>query len=149
MTDWSVRNTNAGPQRNVDALLRATGGCAAEFLISPAQGDMTDAGQLGLDSPNLQSLIVAPAIFRRTRPFMQEGEPAKYELLISSSAIAQQVGLLNLESADSLFMIVVSIYVAGLRLLIEEWACSASLGTPVIYRLLLRTETPASLSKQG
>ncbi len=110
---------------------------------------MTDAGQLGLDSPNLQSLIVAPAIFRRTRPFMREGEPAKYELLISSSAIAQQVGLLNLESADSLFMIVVAIYVAGLRLLIEEWACSASLGTPVIYRLLLRTDMSESSSKQN
>ena len=149
MTDWSVRNPNDGPQRNADALLRAVGGYAAELSISPAQGDTTDAGQLGLDTPNLQSLVVAPVVFRKTRPLMQEGDQARYELLVSSSAIAEQVSLLNLESVEALFQMVVVLSVAGLRLLIEEWACSASLGTPVVYRLLLRTATSESPSRQS
>ncbi len=110
---------------------------------------MTDAGQLGLNSPNLQSLTVAPVTFRKTRPTMQEGDAARYELLVSSSAVAQQVSLLNLESADSLFTMVSMVYVGGLSLLIEEWACSLLLGSPMVYRLLLRVGTPASLNKEG
>ena len=149
MSDWSLRNPNAGPQRNADAVLRASGACSAELTISPAQGDSTDAGQLGLDSPNFLYLSIAPVVLRKARPLMQDGAPARYELLISASAVAQQVSLLDLESAEALFRLVAAVSVAGLQFMVEEWACSASLGAPYIYRLLLRTATSASLSKQG
>ena len=149
MADWSVRNPNTGPQRNADALLRAVGGYSPELLISPAQGDATDAGQLGLDMPNLQSLLVAPAVFRKVRPLMQEGDQARYELLVSASAIDEQVSLLNLESVEALLQMVVALSVAGLRLVLEGWAFSASLGEPIVYRLLLRTAASASASRQS
>lgn len=130
-----------------DVLLRTSGGSSAVLLIPPARGDSTDAGQLGIDAPGFQALSLGPVIFRRTRPVMQEGKPAKYELLVSASAVAQQVGLLQLDSADALFSSVAGIVVSGLSLLIEEWACSASLGRPVVFRLILRTAEPQSFTK--
>ena len=149
MADWSVRNTNAGPQRNADALLRAAGGFAAQFLIAPAVGDATDAGQIGLDAPNYQELSIAPAAFRKARPQMQEGSPARYELLVSASAIAQQVSVLQLNSADALFAMVAMVQIGELALVVEEWACSAMLGAPLVYRMLLRAAKPASLNQQS
>ncbi len=73
--------------------------------------------------------------------------PARYELLVSASAIAQQVSALQLNSADALFDMVAMVQVAGLVLVVEEWACSAMLGAPLVYRMLLRVAEPASLSR--
>ncbi len=128
-----------------DVLMRATGGSSAVLLVAPAAGDTSDAGQLGINVPNLQALSISPVIFRRTRPVMLEGKPAKYELIVSASAIAQQVSLLELDSAAALLSLVAGVTVAGLSLLMEEWACSVSLGEPLIYRLLLRAAEPQSL----
>lgn len=146
MSDLSVRNTNDSMQRMTDAVLRAGGGSAAVLLIAPSPGDATDAGQLGLDAPNFQGLTLAPAIFRRTRPTMTQNQPATYELLISATAVAQQVSLLQLSSADALFSMVAAVNMGGLTLLIEEWACTVSLGTPMAYRLLLRASEPQSMT---
>ena len=149
MADWSVRNANAGPQRNADALLRAGGGFAVQFLIAPAVGDATDAGQVGLDPPQYQELPLGPAVFRKARPQMQEGNPARYELLLSASAVAQQVSELQLNSADALFGMAAMVQVAGLTLVVEEWAATAMLGAPVVYRMLLRAAEPVSLNRQS
>ena len=129
--------------------MRATGGSSAVLLVPPAQGDQTDAGQLGINAPGFQALSIAPVIFRRTRPVMQEGQPAKYELIVSASAVAQQVSLLQLSSADALFSLVAGVTVSGLSLVLEEWASSASLGEPLLYRLLLRAAEARSLNPQS
>ena len=148
MGDWSVRNANPGAQQMADALLRTTGGYVAIFLLPPVQGDTTDAAQLGLNSPKFQALSIAPTIFRRTRPLPQEGKPARYELLVSGSAIAQQVSLLQLSSADSLFLLVAGVVVSGLSFVMEEWSCSVLLGGAVLYRLLLRASETQSIAEQ-
>ncbi len=132
-----------------DVLMRATGGSSAVLLVPPAQGDQTDAGQLGINAPGFQALSISPVIFRRTRPVMQEGQPAKYELIVSASAVAQQVSLLQLSSADALFSLVAGVTVSGLSLVLEEWASSASLGEPLLYRLLLRAAEARSLNPQS
>ena len=149
MSDWSIRNQNAGPQRMADALLRATGGYSAVLLVPAFQGDSTDAGQLGINSPNFQALSIAPVCFRRTRPTMRENEPVKYELLVSASAVAQQVSLLQMSSADALLSIVAGVTVLGLNLLIEGWSCTVSVGEPLLYRLLLRVAEAQSLTPQS
>ncbi len=77
---------------------------------------------------------------------MQENEAAKYELLVSGSAVLAQVSLLQLNSADALFAEVDAVSVCGLKLLIEEWACTTSLGLPQMYRLLLRAAEEESLT---
>ena len=72
-----------------------------------------------------------------------------YELVVSASAVVQQVSLLQLSSADALFTQVAGVVVAGLNLLVEEWASSTVLGEPLVYRLLLRTAGPQSVTVES
>ncbi|RRA48221.1 hypothetical protein [Acidipila sp. EB88] len=132
-----------------DSLLRATGGYTALFRIPAAVGDSTDAAQLGLNIPTYQDLSVAPVTFRRTRPVVAENQRTKYELLVSASAVADQVTLLDLVSADALFSLVASVNVSGMILLVEEWASSVSLGEPIMYRMLLREAEPQPALQEG
>ncbi len=80
---------------------------------------------------------------------MTDNQPPKYELLISASALEQQLGSLQLGSADALFSMVAAVNVSGMSLLIEAWACSVSLGQPLVYRLILRVAQPQSLLQQS
>jgi hypothetical protein len=112
--------------------------------MPPATGDGTDAGQLGIDSPQLQQLPLAPAVFRRTRPTMTEGEKPKYELLISASAVQQQVSTLQLASADGLFSMAAGVLVGGSLFQIESWSNSEVLGQACLYRIQLRGAEPQS-----
>ncbi len=114
--------------------------------MPPAIGDSTDAGQLGINAPQLQQLPLAPAVFRRTRATMSEGEEAKFELLISASAVAQQVSALQLNSADGLFLLAAGVVVGDGLFRIEGWSSSEALGQVSVYRLLLRTAEPQSLT---
>lgn len=138
MTDQSVRSKNSGVQRLADTLLRATGGCVAVAQILATSADGTDAGQLGINAPVYQAVSLSPVNFRRTRPISQENQVAKYELLVSASAVQQQVGVLQLASPEALFMQIAILSVGGLNLLIEQWACSINFGQPLLYRLILR-----------
>jgi hypothetical protein len=149
MADLSVRNTNGSAQMAADALLRATGGNAAVFLVAPAQGDMGDAGQLGIDAPNFQSLVVSPVLLQRVARVLQENQRAKYELLVSATAMAQQLSVLQLSSVDALLAMTAEIQTGGLTLLLESWSCSVSLGQPVYYRLALRAAESQSLLVQS
>lgn len=149
MADLSVRNQNEGSQRIANAMLRATGGYKAVLLVAPAQGDSTDAGQLGLNVPGFQQMTLAPVSFRQLRRLMQEGEPARYEVLVSATAVEAQVGALGLGSADALFAQVAAVQVGGVQGLLEEWSSTASLGEPLLFQLLLRACEPESLTPQG
>ncbi len=146
MSDLSVRPANASAQSLSDALMRASGGQAAVLMIPATPGDAKDAGQLGLDAPNFQGLSLSPTIFRRTRATMTANQPAQYELLISAIAVAQQVSVLQLPSADALFAMAASVIVAGLQMLIEAWSCSVALGQPMLYRLVVRAAEPESVA---
>lgn len=149
MADLSVRNANGSGQRAADAVLRATGGSTAVFLVAPAQGDVSDAGQLGLDTPNLQALTVSPVLLQRVGRVMPENQRARYELLVSASAVAQQLSVLQLSSVDALLGMTAQIRAGGLALLLESWSCAVNLGVPVYYRLALRAAEPQFLSAQG
>ncbi len=116
------------------------------LLMPPGVGDGTDPGQLGINPPNMQQLPLSPAAFRRTRATMQEGEQPRYELVISASAVLQQVGLLQLSSADALFRMSGGILVAGSLFEIEGWSDTQVLGQACMYRLLLRAAEPQSLT---
>lgn len=149
MADLSVRNANESAQRMADVLLRATGGYTATLLAPPAQGDASDAGQLGLNAPGFQRIPLSPVSFRRTRAVVREGERAKYELLVSASCVLEQANALGFASADALFSVAAGISVASLNLVIEEWSASALLGEPTLYRLLLRVCEPQSATQQS
>lgn len=134
----NVLNPDNCALRSADALLRSNGGAAAFLQMPPAVGDSTDAGQLGLDTPNFQQLPLAPAVFRKLRATMVEGEPAKYELLVSGAAVQAAVGTMQIASADLLFQMAAGVAVAGDLFFIESVSFSEYLGTAFLYRLLLR-----------
>jgi hypothetical protein len=136
--DLSVRNPNQSPLLMADALLRAGGGIVVSLLVAPATGDGSDAGQIGVDAPNFQQLPLSPALFRKIRVAVQEGQLAQYELLISASAVQQQVSALQLTSADALFDTAAGVVVNDAQFLIESRSVSETFGQVYLYRLLLR-----------
>jgi hypothetical protein len=136
--DLSVRNPNNSPLLMADALLRAGGGMAVSLLVAPLTSDGTDAGQVGVNAPNFQQLSLSPAIFRKIRVAMQEDQLSQYELLISASAVQEQVSALQLTSADALFDTAAGVEINGAQFLIESRSVSESLGQVYLYRLLLR-----------
>src|SRR5215470_2209419 len=146
--DFSVRNPNNSALRMADSLLRAGGGIAVSLLVAAVPGDNSDAGQLGINASNFQQLSLSPAIFRRVRATMQEGQRAQYELLISASAVRQQVSTLQLTSADALFDTTAGVEINGAQFLIEARSVSESMGQVYLYRLLLR-ETHALQQSAG
>jgi hypothetical protein len=72
------------------------------------------------------------------RAAMQENQTAQYELLLSASAVQQQVSALQLTGADALFDTSAGIEVNGVQFLIESRSASESLGQVYLYRILLR-----------
>jgi hypothetical protein len=140
-SDLSTQNPNSYAQQMATALLRANGGTTAQLLMPPAAGDSTDAGQLGIDAPNFQSLALAPAVFRKLRATMEQDDAAKYELLIAAAAVEAAVGNLQLSSADTLFAMVAGVVVGGKLFVVEAKAVSENLGEVYMYRLLLREST--------
>jgi hypothetical protein len=136
--DLSIRNPNNSALQMADALLRAGGGMAVSLLVAPAAADNSNAGQLGINAPSFQQLSLSPAIFRKIRVAMQENQLAQYELLISASAVQQQVSALQLASSDALFDTAGGVVINGAQFLIESRSVSESLGQVYLYRLLLR-----------
>lgn len=135
--DLSVRNPTAAQQRMADALLRSLGGRTVLLrLPTPAQTGV-DAEQLGLTMPSYEDIPLSPAVFRKVRPGMKEGQVNRYELLISAASVQAQLGLLQLPSADALFAMAVGVYVDRELMLIESAAEAEMFGQPYLYRLLL------------
>lgn len=136
--DLNTLNMDGHAFRLADTLLRSQGGTTVFLQMPTAPGDAADTGQIGLDAPNFQSLPVSPAVFRRVRATMTEGQPAKYELLLSGAAIQQAVGAMQVASADLLFQMAAGVTVAGELFLIESVSLSECMGAVYVYRLLLR-----------
>lgn len=136
--DLSTRKPNHSPLLMADALLRANGGTTAYLLVAPASADNSDAGQVGVNAPNFQQMPLSPVIFRKVRATMQADQLSQYELLISASAVQEQVSALQLTSADALFDTAAGILVDGAQFVIESRAVSEALGQAYLYRLLLR-----------
>ena len=80
---------------------------------------------------------------------MTENQAAKYELVVSASAVEEQVTLLELSSADALLGMVAGVVVCGLQLQLEGWSCTALLSEALVYRLQLRVATPQTATAEG
>lgn len=143
MADLSTQNPSGLAQRVATALLRAGGGMTASLQMPPLTGDSTDAGQLGLDAPGLLSLPLSRVAFRKARVAMQEGQPPKYELLVSADAVNAQVTQQKLSSAAALFAMAAGVEIAGKLFLIEAISSSVVQGEPYLYRLLVQESCAA------
>ena len=136
--DLTVLNLDSHALRAADALLRSNGGTTAYLQMPLTPGDASDAGQVGLDAPNFQPLPLAPVAFRKMRATMEEGQPAKYELLVSGAAVQAAVGEMQVASADLLFQMAAGVAVANELFLIESVSLSECMGSVYLYRLMLR-----------
>lgn len=124
--------------RMADTLLRAVGGQMV-WLRMATLSAAADGGQLGQPGVAFQDYVLAPVIYRRVRPTMAEGEPAKYELLASATAVMALVTTLAADSAQALFDSAVGVVDSdGSVKAITGIGSSEVLGAPYLYRLLLR-----------
>ena len=127
--------------RMADTLLRNVGGRTVLLHISaPAvPGDLGE--QLGLAAPQFQDIALGPAVFRKVKPKIASGQGervARYELLLSATAVANAVGSLAFHSADVLFGQANGVLIDGALFGITSVTSSEAFGNVYLYRLGLR-----------
>lgn len=137
MSDLSVRAKQGGWQRMADALLRSLGGSVA-MLRMPVAATNAVGEQLGAPTAGFADLPLSPAAFRKVRVAVTNGNQAKYELLISASAVEAQVSQLGLTSAEVLFAMALGITVGKEFFVIEGVSFTSAAGLACVYRVLLR-----------
>lgn len=126
-----------------NALLRSVGGTSAQLRIT---GPATEGAslELGLVASSFADVVVSPVVMRKLRPNWQEGGESRWELLLSSTSVQEQVSALELESAQALFSMTLNVSVGGQDYLIDSIAANEAFGQVYLYRLLLReTRTQA------
>lgn len=137
--DLSTENPSRRALRVAAALLRGCGGTTVYLQIPPTAGDTADAGQLGIDAPNLKLIPLSPAVFHKNKNSdLVANQPQKYELRISADSVASQVAQLQLADADALFALASGVVVSGSLFLIEGYSSLEQQGQIYLYRLLLR-----------
>jgi hypothetical protein len=124
--------------RAADVLLRAMGGrCVKLRTPAPAvPADVTE--QLGIATPLFQDLSLAPVVFRKARATTTEGKPARWELLVSATAVQNAVGSLAYSSAGVLFEQAFGVLIDDELLEIISATEEQVFGCPYVYRLVLR-----------
>ena len=142
--DLSVRNYSPIAQRAADSLLRSLGGFSVALQI-PAVSAGGDASEIGITPQTYQQLPLSPALFRRVRTALIEGQAEKFELMVSASSVEAQVGALQLASADALFAQAAGFAVNGRLLLIEAVAAPEAFGQAYLYRMQLREALPQGI----
>jgi len=120
-----------------DALLRSVSGTTALLRITGVNPD-TNMSELGLVTTAFAEVTISPVVMRKLRPTWQEGGTALWELLVSATGVQQQVAVLDLASAQSLFAMTLTVTVAGQSYLIESVSSNEAFGQIYLYRLLLR-----------
>lgn len=120
-----------------DALLRSLGGSVA-MLRMPAAATGAIGEQLGAPTAGFMDLPLSPAAFRKVRVPITDGNQAKYELLISASAVEAQVSQLGVTSAEVLFTMGLGMIVGKEFFVIEGVSFTSAAGLACVYRVLLR-----------
>jgi hypothetical protein len=120
-----------------DALLRSLGG-SVTMLRMPVAATTAIGEQLGAPTAGFADLPLSPAAFRKVRVAVSDGNQAKYELLISASAVEAQVSQLGLSSAEVLFAMGLGITVGKEFFVIEGVSFTSAAGLACVYRVSLR-----------
>ncbi len=120
-----------------DALLRSLAGTTALLQVTSTN---TAASQLevGRVATSFAEVVLSPVAMRKLRPNWRESDEPQWELLVSATSVEQQIGALELASAQSLFAMTLAVTVAGQDYLIESIASNEAFGQVYLYRLLLR-----------
>jgi hypothetical protein len=140
-------NGSTAAVRAADVLLRCAGGRAVMLRI-PAQasaGDTTE--QLGLAVPTFQDVELAPVVFRKNRQAVTTqaavGKVARWELMVSATAVNALVGSLGYSAASVLFATAFGVLIDGVLMAVESVTESEAFGAPYVYRLVV--DAPVAL----
>ena len=136
-----LRSGSSGAVRAADALLRCAGGRSV-LLRMPAPASAGDATeQLGLAVPEFQDMELAPVVFRKSREAASTeaatGKVARWELMISATAVNGLAGSLGYSAASVLFGTAFGVLIDGVLMEIVSATSSDAFGTPYVYRLVL------------
>lgn len=132
-----LRNSGAAT-RAADVLLRGVGGRSV-ILRMPAPADAGDVTeQLGLATPEFQDVELAPVVFRSARAKVAEAKAARWELLVSGTAVHELVGSLGYGAAEALFDAAFGVLIDGVLMTVESATAAEASGTAYLYRLVLR-----------
>jgi len=133
-----LRNASLVAQRAADVMLQCAGGRAVLLRMpAPANaGDTTE--QLGLAVPTFQDMELAPVVFRKARATTAEGKAAKWELMVSATAVNALVGSLGYSAASVLFAVAFGVLIDEVLMEIESATESEVGGATYVYRLVLR-----------
>jgi len=137
MSDTAPRNPVGAPRMLADALLRSVAGTTALLRVTGTNTD-TNMSEVGLVATTFAQVTISPVVMRKLRPTWREGDQPRWELLVSATGVEQQIGMLDLASAQSLFSMTLGVTVAGQDYVIESVASNEAFGQVYLYRLLLR-----------
>lgn len=137
MSDTTPRGPVSAPQMLADALLRSLTGTSALFRVSNTNTASSQA-ELGLMDTAFADVSVSPVAMRKLRPEWQDNGDVRWELLVSASSVAQQVNSLQLETAQALFELTLTVTIAGQSYLIDSFTSNEAFGQVYLYRLLVR-----------
>jgi hypothetical protein len=104
-------------------------------------GDATE--QLGLAVPEFQDVELAPVVFRKTRQAasalsVKSDKGARWELMVSATAVEKVVGSLGYSAASVLFATAFGVLIDGVLMEVISATESEVFGTPYVYRLVLQ-----------
>lgn len=136
MTELNTQSTTAA-LRMADALLHSLGGSAVALRYPMAAQSGQDLEQLGLSAPGFEDVPLGPAVFRRLHAVIAKDGMAKYELLVSASAVNAQMASLGLSSIAELFAAALGMVVRGSLLGVLGVTASEAFGQAYIYRVQL------------
>ena len=120
-----------------DALLRSVAGTTALLRVTGANTTSSQS-EVGLVATTFAEVAISPVVMRKLRPNWQEKDESAWELLVSATGVEQQVNALDIESAQALFAMTLTVTVAGQDYLIESIGANEAFGQVYMYRLLLR-----------
>jgi hypothetical protein len=142
----TTRTNQVCAARAADVLLRAMGGCSVRLRMPAPAVPADPTEQLGLATPLFQDLTLSPAVCREARATVSEGKAAKWELLVSATAVEELLGSLAYASASVLFANACGVLTDEGAELLEIVSATQEplLGRPYVYRLLLRAPLAVS-----
>jgi hypothetical protein len=136
MSDTAARNPVGAPRMLADALLRSVTGTTALLRVTGANTTSSQS-EVGLVATAFAEVAISPVVMRKLRPNWKENGESAWELLVSATGVEQQVNALDVESAQALFAMTLTVTVVGQDYLIESVAANEAFNQVYMYRLLL------------
>ncbi|MFB3815887.1 MAG: hypothetical protein ACE14L_17425 [Terriglobales bacterium] len=113
--------------RAAEAMLRTLGGREVRLVLPGAGGADTNARQLGMDNPAVETVTLAPVVVRR-------GERGRYELLLAAATLERESEARQVV-APALLKSAVRIEAGDLKLRPEYVAAACFGGAAYLYRV--------------